>query len=49
MPIHFSKKRKKTPQKFQEIAMAFRKKILEKKMNGSETDRFTLGAIRDAS
>lgn len=29
--------------------MAFRKKILEKKMNGSETDRFTLGVTWDAS
>ena len=29
--------------------MTFRKKILGKKMNGSETDRFTLGAIWDAS
>ena len=29
--------------------MAFRKKILEKKKNGSEIDRFTLGATWDAS
>ena len=29
--------------------MAFKKKILGKKMNGFEIDRFTLGAIWDES
>ena len=43
-------KKQKTPQKFLEIAMAFKNKILGKKqMNRPETARFTLGAIRDAS
>ena len=44
-------KNKKKSQKFIEIAMAFRKKILKIKikMNTSETYGFTLGAIWDAS
>ena len=44
------KNKKKIPQKFWETTMAFKKKMLEKKMNGFATwDRFTLRTTWDES
>lgn len=49
MPIHFSKKRKKHHKNFKRSQWLSERKYWKKKMNGSETDRFTLGVTWDAS
>ena len=49
MPIHFSKKRKKHHKNFKRSQWLLERKYWKKKMNGSEIDRFTLGATWDAS